>query len=59
MRINRSAPKVLYQEGESKTAIYAVRSAGINPATGEEVFIKKNGAYTLVYDSNDKVVVGR
>ncbi|HAP18643.1 MAG TPA: SusC/RagA family TonB-linked outer membrane protein [Butyricimonas virosa] len=52
------APKVLYQEGESETAIYAVRSAGINPATGEEVFIKKNGAYTLVYDSNDKVVVG-
>ena len=35
------APKVLYQEEESETAIYAVRSAGINPATGEEVFIKK------------------
>ena len=53
-----SAPKVLYKEGESKTAIYAVRSAGINPATGQEVFIKKNGAWTLEYDLNDKVVVG-
>lgn len=26
-------PKVLYKEGQSTTAIYAVRSAGINPAT--------------------------
>ena len=53
-----STPKILYKEGESTTAIYAVRSAGINPATGEEVFIKKNGAWTLDYDANDKVVVG-
>ena len=53
-----SSPKVLYKEGESTTAIYAVRSAGINPATGEEVFIKRNGAWTLEYDPNDKVVVG-
>lgn len=53
-----AAPKVLYNEGESETAIYAVRSAGINPATGQEVFIKKNGAWTLEYDLNDKVVVG-
>ena len=53
-----SAPKILYKEGESTTAIYAVRSAGINPATGEEVFIKRNGAWTLEYDPNDKVVVG-
>lgn len=53
-----SAPKILYTEGESESAIYAVRSAGINPATGQEVFIKKNGAWTLEYDLNDKVVVG-
>ncbi len=52
------SPKLLYKEGQSTSAIYAVRSAGINPATGEEVFIKKDGTYTLEYDSNDKVVVG-
>lgn len=51
-------PKLLYREGQSTTAIYAVRSAGINPATGEEVFIKRNGTYTLEYDPNDKVVLG-
>lgn len=53
-----TSPKLLYREGQSTTAIYAVRSAGINPATGEEVFIKKNGTYTLEYDANDKVVLG-
>lgn len=53
-----STPKLLYREGQSTTAIYAVRSAGINPATGEEVFIKRNGTYTLEYDANDKVVLG-
>ncbi len=51
-------PKVLYKEGQSTTAIYAVRSAGINPANGQEVFINKNGEYTLRYSTNDKVVVG-
>lgn len=53
-----TSPKILYREGQSTSAIYAVRSAGINPATGEEVFIKKNGTYTLEYDANDKVVLG-
>ncbi|MGL5682045.1 MAG: SusC/RagA family TonB-linked outer membrane protein [Marinifilaceae bacterium] len=52
------SPKLLYREGFSTTAIYAVRSAGINPATGQEVFIKRNGTYTLEYDAHDKVVVG-
>ena len=51
-------PKVLYKEGQSTTAIYAVRSAGINPATGKEVFINKNGEYTLTYNTADKVVIG-
>lgn len=53
-----TSPKLLYKEGQSTTAIYAVRSAGINPATGEEVFINKNGEYTLAYNTDDKVVVG-
>lgn len=52
------SPKLLYKEGQSTSAIYAVRSAGINPATGEEVFITKDGEYTLTYNADDKVVVG-
>lgn len=47
-----------YTVGASTTAIYAVRSAGIDPANGKERFIKKNGTSTYTWDSNDQVVVG-
>lgn len=51
-------PKLLFTEGGSQFDIYAVRSAGIDPSTGQEIFIKKNGEYTYKYDGNDRVAVG-
>ena len=36
-------PLPQYAEGESVTALKLVRSAGIDPATGKEVYIKLNG----------------
>ena len=53
-----SSPLSQYREGESPTAIYAVRSAGIDPATGKEIYIKKDGSYTYTYDSKDQVSCG-
>lgn len=47
-----------YENGNSTTALYVVRSAGIDPATGNEVYIKRDGSYTFVYDYKDKTVVG-
>ncbi|MBE6236080.1 MAG: SusC/RagA family TonB-linked outer membrane protein [Bacteroidales bacterium] len=47
-----------YYDGGSPTAIWAVRSAGIDPATGKELFIKKDGSYSFTYDVDDEVVVG-
>lgn len=47
-----------YAEGESVTALKLVRSAGIDPATGKEVFIKANGEYTFTYDASDRVLIG-
>ena len=47
-----------YYDGGSPTAIWAVRSAGIDPATGKELFIKKDGTYSFTYDVEDEVVVG-
>lgn len=47
-----------YYDGGSPTAIWAVRSAGIDPATGRELFIKKDGSYSFTYNVNDEVVVG-
>lgn len=53
-----SSPLVQFREGESPTAIYAVRSAGIDPASGKEIFIKQDGSYTYTYDSKDQVACG-
>lgn len=47
-----------YYDGGSPTAIWAVRSAGIDPATGKELFIKKDGSYSFDYSTDDEVVVG-
>ncbi len=52
------AGTVRYYDGGSPTAIWAVRSAGIDPATGKELFIKKDGTYSFNYDVNDEVVIG-
>ena len=51
-------PLPQYAEGESVTALKLVRSAGIDPATGKEVYIKRNGEYTFEYDPADKVLIG-
>lgn len=51
-------PLPQYAEGESVTALKLVRSAGIDPATGKEVYIKRNGERTFVYDPADKVLIG-
>ncbi|MDO4844032.1 MAG: SusC/RagA family TonB-linked outer membrane protein, partial [Bacteroidales bacterium] len=53
-----SKPKILFVEGGSQYDIYAMRSAGIDPATGKEIFIKKNGEYTFNYDEKERVAVG-
>jgi TonB-linked SusC/RagA family outer membrane protein len=53
-----STPSTQYREGESPTAIYAVRSAGIDPASGQEIFITKDGAYTYTYNAEDQVSCG-
>lgn len=51
-------PLAQYAEGESVTALKLVRSAGIDPATGKEVYIKLNGERTFDYDATDKVLIG-
>lgn len=48
----------VYEEGQSINALKVVRSAGIDPATGREIYIKRDGSLTFHYDYNDKVIVG-
>lgn len=49
---------VRYQDGFSPSDLWAVQSLGIDPGTGQEVFLKKNGQRTFNYDPADIVQVG-
>ena len=51
-------PSFLFKEGESMNTIYAVRSKGIDPSNGKEVFIKADGTETYTWDARDKVPCG-
>lgn len=55
---NQTMPVLMYQDGLSMNTIWAVQSAGIDPQTGEEVYIKKDGTYTYDYDSADMIAAG-
>lgn len=51
-------PRPLYEEGESMSAVKVVKSGGIDPATGREIYIGRDGKPTFTYDYKDKIVYG-
>ena len=51
-------PRVRYVEGQSMNAIWANKSLGIDPATGKEIFVTKDGGTTLVWDADNMMVCG-
>ncbi len=51
-------PRVRFEEGQSMNAIWAVQSLGIDPATGREVYRRKDGSTTYTWDANDQIVAG-
>lgn len=53
-----NAPLLRYYEGASLTSIYAMKSLGINPADGKEIFLKKDGTPTYEWDANEHVICG-
>ena len=48
----------LYYEGRPQNSIYAVRSLGIDPSSGKEIFLDKNGNPTYDWKPSDKVYMG-
>lgn len=55
---NYAIPIPQYQEGQSLTSIWAVRSLGIDPTTGKELFLNRDGSVTDKWDAAQEVVVG-
>lgn len=47
-----------YRDGYSPNDLWAVRSLGIDPATGREIFMKKDGSQTFDYDAKDIKAMG-
>lgn len=56
--MDASIPLPQFVEGESTTALKVVQSGGIDAATGQEIFIKRNGERTFIYSPIDKITVG-
>lgn len=47
-----------YYDGADADALWAVRSLGIDPATGREVYMTKDGKPTFAYNFDDAVEIG-
>ncbi|MBE9599363.1 SusC/RagA family TonB-linked outer membrane protein [Pedobacter sp. MC2016-24] len=53
-----NAPVTRFEEGQSMSSIWAVPSLGIDPATGREIYVAKDGTKTYEWNPNDQVVAG-
>ena len=53
-----SKPLLKYEEGASLTAIYGMKSLGINPANGKEVYQKRDGTITYDWSPQEQQVIG-
>ncbi|MCD8186569.1 MAG: TonB-dependent receptor [Rikenellaceae bacterium] len=51
-------PSFLFEEGRSINTIYAVRSLGIDPSNGKEIYLKRDGTLTNEWDAADQVACG-
>ena len=49
----------LFYEGRPQNGIYAVRSLGIDPSTGNEIYLDKDGKRTDIWNASDKVYLGQ
>ena len=49
---------VRYYDGADPDDIWAVRSAGIDPSNGKELFYAKDGSYTYDFSYDDEVICG-
>jgi TonB-linked SusC/RagA family outer membrane protein len=51
-------PVTRYEEGQSMNAIWAVPSRGIDPATGQDVFVTRDGNTTFAWDPGNLAICG-
>lgn len=54
----QKVPNIILEEGQSINTLFVVRSLGVDPITGAEVLLKKDGTTTFTWAAADKVAVG-
>ena len=55
---NASKPFTQYVEGVSLNSIWGMKSLGIDPATGQEIFLTKDGRLTDTWSASEQQVLG-
>ncbi|HKH61272.1 MAG TPA: hypothetical protein VKA49_10605, partial [Flavitalea sp.] len=55
---DQTTPQPRYVVGQSLSGIWAVRSVGIDPASGNETFVSGDGSLTSGWNAADKVLAG-
>lgn len=58
LKTSLTRPATKYYEGCSMTAIWGMRSLGIDPMTGNEMYLDKDGNVTYTWSADDQVVIG-
>ncbi|MBE6226746.1 MAG: SusC/RagA family TonB-linked outer membrane protein [Bacteroidales bacterium] len=53
-----SQPFTKYEVGNSLSAIYGMKSLGIDPATGKELYVKRDGTVTYTWSSAEQQCLG-
>ena len=53
-----SQPFTKYEVGNSLTAIYGMKSLGIDPANGDEIYVKRDGTLTYTWSSSEQQCLG-
>lgn len=54
----QATPLLRFAEGQSINTIYGIKSKGIDPENGKEIYVKKDGSLTYTYDVNDIQPIG-
>ena len=51
-------PFTKYEEGGSTTSIFGMKSLGIDPSSGQEVFVRRDGTITYEWEANEQQILG-
>lgn len=55
---SNNTPVQMYYDGVSMRAIWGMKSLGIDPQNGREIYLTRNGVPTYTYSAGEQVILG-